>query len=110
MLPRPMLRSLAVAFGLFTVGLFVGESSVPWLPGGMTVEEAHAVPGRPATPTSAAGVARRTTRRRIRRTTIYVATLPRSCSKVNTEGTVLYLCGGTYYQAHGTQYVVCNVD
>ena len=108
---RRTLRIFAVAFGVFTIGLVVDEGSVPWLPGGLTVEEAHARPGRPATPTSAAGVARRTTRRRVRRSTIYVASLPKkTCSQVNIEGTVLYDCGGTYYQSHGTQYVVVYVE
>jgi hypothetical protein len=66
--------------------------------------------GRPATPVSAAGVTRRTTRRVIRRSTIYVASLPRSCSTVIIDGTSLYSYGGTYYQPYGTQYVVVYVD
>ena len=72
--------------------------------------EAQAVVGRPVTPVSYAGVARRTTRRVIRRTTIYVATLPPACTVVVVEGTSLHFCGGTYYQPYGTQYVVVNVD
>ena len=59
---------------------------------------------------SYAGVARRTTRRVIRRTTIYVATLPPACTVVVIEGTTLHLCGGTYYQPYGTQYVVVHVE
>jgi hypothetical protein len=39
-----------------------------------------------------------------------VATLPRSCTQVNIEGTVSTNCGGTYYQAAGNQYVVVCVD
>lgn len=74
------------------------------------VTDAAAVLGRPVTPVSAAGVARRTTRRVIRRTTIYVASLPPKCTVVVIEGTKLQQCGGTYYQASGTQYVVVNVD
>jgi hypothetical protein len=74
------------------------------------VKEAQAVVGRPLTPVSAAGVARRTTRRVIRRTTIYVATLPPSCTVIVIEGTTLHQCGGTYYQSSGTQYVIVNVD
>ena len=77
---------------------------------GIMVGEAQARIGRPATPGSVAGVARRTTRRRIRRTTVYVATLPRGCSTVIIEGTTLHLCGGTYYQPSGTQYVVVKID
>ena len=76
----------------------------------LLVNDAEARVGRPATPGSVAGVARRTTRRRIRRSTIYVATLPRACTQVNIDGTVLMSCSGTYYQTSGTQYVVVYVD
>ena len=72
--------------------------------------EAEARVGRPLTPVSVAGVARRTTRRRIRRTSVYVATLPTACTTVVIEGTTLYQCGGTYYQPYGNQYVIVNVD
>ncbi len=74
------------------------------------VREAQAVVGRPLTPVSVAGVARRTTRRAIYRTSVYVATLPPSCTVVVVEGTTLQQCGGTYYQASGSQYVVVNVE
>ena len=73
------------------------------------VGEAQAIVGRPLTPVSYAGVARRTTRRMIYRTTVYVAVLPPACTVVVIEGTPLHMCGGTYYQASGTQYVVVNV-
>ena len=52
MLPRWTLRTLALAFGLFTVGIVVDEVTAPWLPAGMAVGEAHARVGRPATPGS----------------------------------------------------------
>jgi hypothetical protein len=71
--------------------------------------EAEARIGRPMTPRSVAGVARRTTRRTVRRTSAYVATLPRGCSTVVVEGISLYQCGGSYYQAQGNQYVIVNV-
>lgn len=77
---------------------------------GIVFSEAQARVGRPATPGSVAGVARRSTRRTIRRTTRYVATLPRGCSTVVIEGTTLHNCGGTYYQPSGGQYVVVTVD
>jgi len=77
---------------------------------GIVVSEAQARVGRPATPGSVAGVARRTTRRTIRRSTIYIATLPRGCTTVNIDGTMLSKCGGTYYQPHNGQYVVVYVD
>jgi len=72
--------------------------------------EAEARIGRPLTPVSVAGVARRTTRRTIRRTAVYAATLPRGCSTVVIEGTTLHQCGGTYYQPYGNQFVIVNVD
>jgi hypothetical protein len=78
--------------------------------GGLVVSEAQAVIGRPLTPMSYAGVARRTTRRAIYATSVYVATLPRGCTTVVIEGTALQQCGTTYYQAAGSQYVVVKVD
>lgn len=74
------------------------------------VEKANAVVGRPMTPGSVAGVARRTTRRTIRRTSVYVATLPAGCTTVVIEGTTLHQCGGAYYQPYNNQYVVVEVD
>jgi hypothetical protein len=74
------------------------------------VGEAHAVVGRPATPGSVAGVARRTTRRVIRRSTIYVNTLPAACARVAVNGVTLWSCGGTYYQPYGGRYVVVYID
>ena len=73
------------------------------------VGAAKAIVGRPLTPVSYAGVARRTTRRMIYRTSVYVAVLPPACTVVVIEGTSLHMCGGTYYQPYGTQYVVVNV-
>lgn len=72
--------------------------------------QAQALVGRPRTPASFAGVARRTTRRTVRRTTAYVATLPRGCATVIVNGAQYYQCGGTYYQAHGGQYVVVHIN
>jgi hypothetical protein len=77
---------------------------------GLIVTNAEARIGRPATPASVAGVARRTTRRVVRRTAVYAATLPAGCQTILVEGTTLYQCGGTYYQASGSQYVVVEVD
>lgn len=72
--------------------------------------EAEAIIGRPLTPVSVAGVARRTTRRQIYRTSVYVATLPMSCTTVIMEGVTLHQCGSTYYQPYNNQYVVVNVN
>jgi hypothetical protein len=97
---------------LFALGLTLVIADLP--PGGMSgsgsmMKEAHAVVGRPLTPVSVAGVARRTTRRVVA-TTTYVAMLPPACTVVVIEGTSLHQCGTTYYQASGTQYVVVNVQ
>ena len=99
------LRSVVMGVGLIAAALVVDG----WLPIGL-VGEAEARVGRPATPVSVAGVARRTTRRTVRRTAVYVAALPRGCTTVNIDGTTLHRCGGTYYQPYGGRYVVVNVD
>ncbi len=100
-------------FALAAVGmlLFDFESVDPInIAVGPLVPQAEARIGAPWTPLSVGGVARRTTRRVIRRSAIYVATLPRSCTTVIIEGTTLQSCGGTYYQPYGNQYVVVYVD
>jgi hypothetical protein len=96
----------ALIHGALAAVVFMGSLA----PGGGWVGEAKARVGRPMTPVSVAGVARRSTRRAIRRSTIYVASLPPSCTQVNIDGTVLQQCGGTYYQPHQGQYVVVYVD
>ena len=74
------------------------------------IDDAHARLGRPVSPISVAGVARRTVRRGIRRSTIYVATLPKGCTTVVIDGTNLHQCGTTYYQPYKNQYEVVYVD
>jgi hypothetical protein len=71
---------------------------------------AEAVVGRPMTPVSGAGVARRTTRRVVRRTTVYVAALPAGCTTVVINGASYHSCGGVYYEPYGTRYVVVEVE
>jgi hypothetical protein len=99
--------------GLMALGFTLAIADLP--PGGMLVggaslmKQAHAVVGRPLTPVSVAGVARRTTRR-IVMTTTYVAVLPPACTVVVIEGTTLHQCGATFYQPSGTQYVVVKVE
>ncbi|MQW59042.1 hypothetical protein [Sinorhizobium meliloti] len=78
--------------------------------GAVFIGNAQARVGRPLTPASVAGVARRTTRRTIRRSAIYVAALPAGCVKASVSGTVLWQCGATYYQPYGGRYVVVYVD
>lgn len=48
--------------------------------------------------------------RRIVATSVYVATLPASCTAVVIEGTTLQQCGGVYYQPSGTRYVVVKIE
>jgi len=99
-------------FGLMVLGVTLVVADLApqgMLPGGALIKQANAIVGRPATPVSVAGVARRTTRRVVA-TTTYVAVLPPSCTVIVIEGTTLQQCGSTYYQASGNQYVVVNVN
>jgi hypothetical protein len=96
---------LLAAF-LVTDGLMDGY----FIPSGSIVSSAEARMGRPLTPGSVAGVARRTTRRVVRRSTIYVAALPASCATVSVNGMRLWQCGGAYYQSSGGRYVVVYVN
>ena len=103
---KTMIRTLAIGGSLFASVILVDGV----FNDAMIVKEAHAIIGRPMTPVSVAGVARRTTRRMIRRTAVYAATLPPNCTTVVIEGATLHQCGATYYQASGAQYVVVEVD
>jgi hypothetical protein len=99
-------RVIATACGLLAASAMIDV----FCNSGIVIQEAAAVIGRPATPVSGAGVARRTSRRVIRRSTIYAATLPVGYTTVVVEGTTLYYYGGTYYQPYNNQYVVVYVD
>lgn len=57
-----------------------------------------------------AGVARRTTRRMIRRSAIYVNTLPAGCVRTTVSGYAVWGCGGTYYQSYGGRYAVVYIN
>ncbi len=99
------IRTIAVGCCLMAAGTVIDG----WLQSGFVIRDSHAVLGRPATPGSVAGVARRTTRRTIRRTSVYHATLPRGCTTVVIDGTRLHHCGSTYYQPYKNQYVIVHV-
>ena len=60
-----LIRATAIAF-TFIMGFVVDVSPTAWQ-SGKIISQAEAVIGRPATPGSVAGVARRTTRRAVRR-------------------------------------------
>jgi hypothetical protein len=60
---RPAIRFAALTLGL--AALFISEAPSPHMPGFGLVSRAEAIIGRPLTPLSYAGVARRTTRRAV---------------------------------------------
>ena len=105
-----MFNKMSKAILLATLALSSVLAVEVALDAGLVVQKAHAVIGRPLTPMSYAGVARRTSRRMIYATSVYAATLPAGCRTVIIEGTSLYQCGGTYYQTSGNRYVVVRVD
>jgi hypothetical protein len=100
----------AAALAAFGLGVAVEPDVSRWSAETGVVAPAEARIGRPLTPLSVAGVARRTTRRIIRRSTIYIATLPRGCVTVVMNSANYYQCGATYYQPYQGQYVVVYVD
>jgi hypothetical protein len=104
----PITRRLVflLAFAL----LFEFDPLPLMLGGSLTTTQAEARIGRPATPLSYAGVARRTTRRVVRRTARYYAVLPVGCASTYVYGTSVYSCGGVYYQPYGSRYVVVVFD
>lgn len=108
MRPQPVARMI-MAMLVGVVGLAGEPDPMRWV-GGSVLTPVEARVGRPATATSAAGVARRTTRRVVRRTSVYVASLPSGCGAVQVNGATLYSCGGVYYQPYGNQYVVVVVE
>ena len=96
--------AVALAFGLGEIPT-AGQHDTPSPFGFIT--QAGAVVGRPATPGSVAGAARRTTRRTIRRGA-YVRALPPGCPLGRYYGYSLYYCGGTYYQKSGSGFVIVH--
>jgi hypothetical protein len=72
---------------------------------GMFLSEAQARRGRPLTPVSYAGVARRTTRRVAYRTSYRINVLPTGCIYGPYYGANYWRCGGTYYLKEGTVYI-----
>jgi len=83
-------------------GLLIGFIEVPVFDN-IFIKDAEAVVGRPATPRSAAGAARRTTRRTVRRHIAIgtrVTVLPAGCTTVITRGVTYHHCGGVYYEPY----------
>lgn len=82
--------------------------------GGLFISSAEAVVGRPMTPMSYAGVARRTSRRTVRRSAyaagaasaaVAVAALPPGCVYGPYADGNYYNCNGVYYAKEGSGYV-----
>jgi hypothetical protein len=103
---KHIIRTILIVCSLLVAGPAVDGV----LNSGLLIADAQAIVGRPMTPVSVAGVARRTTRRVIRRTAVYVAVLPVGYKTVVIEGATVYQYGTTYYQADGSQFVVVNID
>lgn len=96
---------LKVLFAASACLMLAGGIEVGGHKGISLVSDAEARVGRPRTPVSVAGVARRTTRRTIRRGA-YIAAVPAGCVYGSYYGYQLYSCGGNYYQKSGGGYVV----
>ena len=108
-----MRKHLLVIAAIIAIGAVTDTG--PLMLGG---DNAEAVIGRPLTPMSYAGVARRTTRRAVYAgaatggyygaasaapvvsTTAVVSTLPAGCANISTAGGVYYQCGGARYEPY----------
>jgi hypothetical protein len=107
MTKRNRTRTIFIGCSILIAGLLI---DVPLPEPIKPVNKAEARIGRPLTPVSYAGVARRTRRRTFRRTAVYAAMLPTGCTNVTINGSLLHQCGGTYYQPYNNQYVIVQVQ
>jgi hypothetical protein len=82
--------------------MFLGISA------GMSQAEARV--GRPLSPVSYAGVARRTSRRVARRTAVRVNSLPPGCVYGTYYGGTYWNCGGAFYAQSGGVYIQVVFD
>ncbi|MDL2401849.1 hypothetical protein [Rhizobium mayense] len=97
---------LLLAAGLVGAFLFADVNIGP--DGSLSINfaaPAGAVIGRPLTPLSYAGVARRTTRRVAAGTAAGIAVLPSGCVYGAYNGGYYYRCGSGYYARSGNVYV-----
>ncbi len=103
------LKSLRYLIAALALSIVAGDIDYAGQPLGFgffnPISEAQARVGRPATPISGAGVARRTTRRAIRYGAVVVA-LPAGCVYGTYYGYKLYSCGGAYYQPSGSGFMI----
>ncbi|UJR83626.1 hypothetical protein [Sandaracinus amylolyticus] len=98
--------------GIAAMAIAIGALALPATGALIAPSTAHAVVGRPLTPVSYAGVARRTSRRTARRTVAYttaaMTTLPAGCVAAGAY----YNCGAVRYQQayDGGNVVYVEVD
>jgi len=102
--------TVAAVIATIAAAVLVGSDLNAFLLDGTLASRAEAIIGMPLTPVSVAGVARRTTRRTLAYSGVYVATLPAGCVRVVVNDTSLYQCGATYYAPYGAQYTVVYVN
>ncbi len=88
---------------MLLIVFLVGIDCIPSLDN-VFIGNAEARVGRPGTPRSGAGVARRSTRRAVRRHRIAVGTrvavLPAGCTTVITRNVTYHHCGGVHYRPY----------
>ena len=96
-----MTRLKRTAIWLTAIAAMVGADlgAEIGIPGVNMITEAQARVGRPLTPMSYAGVARRTSRRVARRTIYRITVLPAGCLYGPYYGGSYYRCGSLYYRA-----------
>jgi hypothetical protein len=92
--------------GLFAAVL-ASTATGGWL---SPIDPAQAGFDRAAVQSTSPGVLVATTIRVIRRSTVYVATLPKGCVRTEINNTVVWRCGKTYYEADGNRYVLVYID
>lgn len=94
-----LIAALATAFTFEVDPISVALGTAGPLP-------AEAKVGRPLTPGSVAGVARRTSRRAIRRGAYYRTLPSATCVRATVYGYAVWNCGGRYYQSSGNGFVI----
>lgn len=98
-------------FGAFLFSEFGPALDTSFLAALSPISPAEARIGRPLTPLSYAGVARRTVRRTTRRVVRRnIAVLPAGCIYGPYYGAYYYNCGGVYYARSGAVYVQVIVE
>ena len=91
-----------IFFAALLLPLVAVDFSAVELPILVALNTAEAVVGRPASPTSVAGVKRRTRRRTARRVAVgtRVYSLPGGCTTVVKRQVTYHYCGGVYYRPY----------